>query len=122
MDDVIKKLTTEQALEVVKRLAEKGDEIREAVLTEARAALTEIDLDETADEVFFVLDSIDVQDCWDRSGRSRNGYTSPDEAAAEIVEEELEPFFPPSQTIPRAGNVRARSDLLHGSDSRNLPL
>jgi hypothetical protein len=92
MDDVIEKLTTEQALEVVKRLAEKGGEIRKAVLTEARAVLKKIDLDETADEVFFVLDSIDVQDCWDRSGRSRNGYTSPDEAAVEIVEEELEPF------------------------------
>jgi hypothetical protein len=93
MDDVIKKLTTEQALEVVKRLAEKGGEIQEAVLTEARTVLKEIDLDVTADEVFFVLDSIDVQDCWDRSGRSRDGYTSPDEAAVEIVEEELEPFF-----------------------------
>jgi hypothetical protein len=93
MDDLIKKLTTEQALEVVKRLAEKGGEIREAVLAEARTVLTNIDLDQTADEVFFVLDSIDVQDCWDRSGRSRDGYTSPDEAVVEIVEEELEPFF-----------------------------
>jgi mRNA-degrading endonuclease RelE of RelBE toxin-antitoxin system len=50
--------------------------------------LTEIDLDETAEEVFLILDSIDVQDCWDRSGGSRDGYTSPDEAAAEIMEEE----------------------------------
>ena len=93
MDDLIKKLTTDQALEVVKRLTEKGGELREAVLTEARAVLTKIDLEGTADEVFFVLDSIDVQDCWNRSGRSRSGYTSPDEAAVEIVEEELEPFF-----------------------------
>ena len=64
MENLIKKLTTEQALEVVKRLTEKGGEIRDAVLTEARNLLTKIDLDETADEVFFVLDSIDVQDCW----------------------------------------------------------
>jgi hypothetical protein len=55
--------------------------------------LTEIDLDETAEEVFLILDSIDVQDCWDRSGGRRDGYTSPDEAAAEIMEEELQPFF-----------------------------
>ena len=52
--------------------------------------LTEIELDKTADEVFVVLDSIDVQDCWDRSGSSREGYTSPDEAATEIIEEELQ--------------------------------
>jgi hypothetical protein len=37
--------------------------------------------------------SIDVQDCWDRSGRSRDGYTSPDEAAAELIDEELQPFI-----------------------------
>jgi hypothetical protein len=27
-----------------------------------------------------------------RSGRSRDGYTSPDEAAAEMIEAELQPF------------------------------
>lgn len=90
---MISKLTAEQALKIVERLVRKGGEIREAVVTEAMNVLTEFDLDETADEVFVLLDSIDVQDCWDRSGSSRNGYTSPDEAAVEIIEEELQPFF-----------------------------
>ena len=93
MDDMIKKLTAEQALEVVKRLSEKGGKIREAMLAEARNLLTAVDLDETAEEVFSVLDSIDVQDCWDRSGKTRYGYTEPDEAAVELVEEELQPFY-----------------------------
>jgi hypothetical protein len=93
VDDVIKKLTAEQALEVVKRLSEKGGKIREAVLAEARNLLTAVDVDETADEVFSVLDSIDVQDCWARSGKSRYGYTEPSDAAVEIVEEELQPFY-----------------------------
>ena len=93
MGDVIKKLTAEQALDVVKRLNEKGGEIREAVLAEATNLLTAVNLETTADEVFFVLDSIDVQDCWDRSGRSRHGYTELSEAAVELVEEELQPFY-----------------------------
>ena len=93
MDDVIKKLTAKQALEVVKRLSENGGEIRDAVLAEARKLLMAVDLDSTADEVFFVLDSIDVEDCWDRSGNSRHGYTEPSEAAVELVEEELQPFY-----------------------------
>jgi hypothetical protein len=93
MDDVIKKLTADQALEVVKRLSEKGGEIREAVLAEAKNLLMAVDVDEKADEVFCVLDSIDVQDCWDRSGKSRYGYTEPSEAAVELVEEELQPFY-----------------------------
>ena len=90
---VIIKLTTEQALEVVKRLSEKGGEIREVVLLEVKNLLMGVDVDKTADEVFCVLDSIDVQDCWDRSGSSRHGYTEPSEAAVELVEEELQPFY-----------------------------
>jgi hypothetical protein len=92
MGDVIGKLTSEQALEILERLCRKSGEIREAVIAEAMNLLAEFSLDETADEVFDALDSIDVQDCWDRSGGSRDGYTSPDEAAVEIVEEELQPF------------------------------
>ncbi|MGH9427985.1 MAG: hypothetical protein ACRD2L_17005, partial [Terriglobia bacterium] len=79
MNDMIEKLTAEQALKVLTRLSEKEGEIGEAVFTEAMKVLSEINLDGTADSVFFVLDSIDVQDCWDRSGSSLNGYTSPDE-------------------------------------------
>jgi len=93
MDDVIKKLTPEQARAVVMRLTAKPSAIRDAVLVEARHVLSEIDLDKIAEEVFFVLDSIDVQDCWDLAGRSRDGYTSPEEAAVELIEEELQRFF-----------------------------
>jgi hypothetical protein len=93
MEDLIGKLTPEQALEVVMRLSDKEGVIREAVLAEAVNVLSEIDLDQIADEVFFVLDSVDVQDCWDRAGNSRDGYTSPDEAAVELIEEQLQPFF-----------------------------
>jgi hypothetical protein len=93
MHDLIKKLTPEQALEVIVRLSDKRGRIGEAVLTEARNVLCEMDVDETADDVFVALDSIDVQDCWDKAGRSRDGYTSPEEAAAELVEVELQPFY-----------------------------
>jgi hypothetical protein len=103
MNDVIKKLTAEQALDVVKRLSEKGGEIGEAVLAEARNLVMAIDIDDTANHVFFVLDSIDVQDCWDRSGRSRYGYTEPSEAAVELVEEELQPFYDQAKTYRALG-------------------
>ena len=93
MGDIISKLTGEQALKIVRRLSRKQGKLRDAILTEAMNVLTEIDVDQTADEVVAVLESVDVQDCWDRSGGSRDGYTSPDEAAAEIIDEELQPFF-----------------------------
>jgi len=93
MSDVIGKLTSEQALQIIERLCRKGGEIRETIVAEAMSLLAEFSLDETADKVFDALDSVDIQDCWDRASGSRDGYTSPDEAAVDIVEEELQPFF-----------------------------
>jgi len=93
MSDVIGKLTSEQALEIVERLCRRGGDIRDAVVAEAMSLLTEFSLDETADEVFDALDLIDVQECFDQAGSSRDGHTSPDEAAVDIIEEELQPFF-----------------------------
>jgi hypothetical protein len=93
MDDVLRQLTPEQALVILSRLYEKDGKIRQVVVEEARSVLDAVDLDETAREVFLVLDSISVEDLWDRSGASRRGYTSPDEAAVDMFEKELEPFF-----------------------------
>jgi hypothetical protein len=92
MTDIISKLTAQQALTVVQRLAGKGGEIGAAVRAEAIDLLGVVDLGETADEVLAALDSIAIEDCWDRAGGSRDGYTSPEEAAAELMEEELEPY------------------------------
>jgi hypothetical protein len=91
--DLISKLSAEQAARIVERLSQEGGEIGKAVAREAVNVLTEIELDEIADDVFFALDSIDVEECWDRSGRTRDGYVSSDEAADEIIEAELHRFF-----------------------------
>jgi len=92
MTDVIDKLTPEQALQIVRRLADKGGAIREALVAEATDLLTDIDRDDLAQEVFEILDEIDVQDCWNRAGGSRDDYVGPDDAAAEIFEEQLQPY------------------------------
>ncbi len=93
MHELLHKLTGEQALAAIRRLADRNGVIAEAVVAAAREVLAVIDIDEIAADVFLALDRIDVQDCWDRSGASRDGYTSADEAATELIEEELQPFF-----------------------------
>lgn len=93
MSDVVDKLTSEQALEIIERLYRKGGEIREAIVTEAMSLLAEFRLDDVADEVYDTLDLVDIEECWDRAGESSDGDTPPDEAAAEIIQEELQPFF-----------------------------
>jgi hypothetical protein len=93
MTDVTGKITSEQALLIIERLCRKGGDVRDTIIAEAMSLLSEFSLDHVADEVFDALDLIDIQDCWDQAGSHRDGYTSPEEAAADIIEEELQPFF-----------------------------
>ncbi|MGA8056013.1 MAG: hypothetical protein WCA12_19515 [Burkholderiales bacterium] len=114
MRDVIKKLTPEQALEVLMRLSHHRGAIRDTVLAEARNVLSEIDLDETAAEVFFALDSIDVHDCWDRAGSSGDSYTSPDDAALELIEAQLQPFFDQTKRYHELGLLEEEDTYCRG--------
>jgi hypothetical protein len=93
MTDVIGRITSEQALIIVERLCRKGGDIRDVIVAEAMNLLSEFSMDGTAAAVFDTLDLIDIQDCWDRAGGSRDGYTSPEDAAADLIEEELQRFF-----------------------------
>jgi hypothetical protein len=93
MNDVTGKLTPEQALEIVERLCRKGGDVRDVIVAEAVSLLSEFSLDEIADEVFDALDLIDIQDCWDLAGGAKEGARPPSEAAIDIIEEELQPFF-----------------------------
>lgn len=52
-----------------------------------------VDMEEVADDVFSVLDCINVEDVWDQSGSKREGYVDPNDKAWEFFEEALEPFL-----------------------------
>jgi hypothetical protein len=113
-DDVIRNLTGAQALELVARLSRRSASLRDAVIAEAISLLAEVDIDETAAEVFTTLDCIDVQDCWDRSGRSRHGYTSPDEAATELIEDGLQPFVEQVESYHQLGMLEQEAHYCAG--------
>ena len=73
-------------------MASDDDRLARKIEAEAQRVLAAVDIDSVGDEVFCTLDMIDVQDCWDRAGSCRGGYTSPGEAAVELMEAELQPF------------------------------
>ena len=80
----------------------KRSDVREIIVHEAERLLGSVDLDEIAEDVFFALESIDVHELWDRSGSHSDGYTSPEDMAMEMVEEELDSF---SDQIVRYHNL-----------------
>jgi hypothetical protein len=109
MNNLITRLTAKQAKEVLVRLDQEAGPIGEAVGTEVKNLLSEteshdsVDVHEVADDVFCVLNSIDVEDCWDQSGCTRYGYTSHDQAAEQIVDTELRQFFDQTEQYHKLG-------------------
>jgi hypothetical protein len=93
VDALIAKLTPEQARRVLARLFRKRRDLRTAIQTEMQHVLTEIDRDKTANQVFIVLDSIEMDEDRGRSDGPCEGRSSADNAAADLIEEALQPFF-----------------------------
>ena len=51
-----------------------------------------MNIDAVAEDVFYELDSIAVEDVWDNSGATRDGYVEPGEYACQLFENALQPF------------------------------
>jgi hypothetical protein len=93
VDALIGKLTPEQARRVLARLFRKRRDLRTAIQTEMQHVLAEIDRDKTANQVFVVLDSIEMDEERGRSEGPREGRPSAEDAATDVIEEALQPFF-----------------------------
>jgi hypothetical protein len=89
---IIDRISEEEALIILKRLIVKEPAFAKQIEMEAEMLLSSIDLEEICEEVYFDLDQIDVHELWDRSGKSRYGYVSPEEMALEMMEDELAPY------------------------------
>jgi len=96
-------LSGEDALRVLKDLCATDAELRTRILAGAKKVLSAVDCDGVAEDVFFSLDILDVEELWDRSGPHRHGYSSPDEVAVEMIEEALRPYQDRLEQYERMG-------------------
>ncbi len=91
--NILEHITANDAFAVLKILAEEDNSIRERIERIAKEYLSEVDLEDVASDVYFQLDSLEVEEVWDHSGRTRDGYVDPTDKAWEMFEEALEPFI-----------------------------
>lgn len=89
---LIEKISGEEAVKILRRLTENDPKIGKQIEKLAAQILKEVDVEEISGEVYFVLDQIQVEELWDRAGPKRDGYTSPEDMAVEMMEEVLEPY------------------------------
>jgi hypothetical protein len=107
-------LSGDEALRVLRSLCASDATMRERVLAEARKVLTTIDPEDIAGEVFLDLESLDVDDVYAHSGASRDGYSSPDEVAAQMFEDALQPYSDQMDKYRKLGMVEQSSRYLMG--------
>ncbi len=58
----------------------------------AKELFSHVEIDEMAANVQMELESLHVEDIWDRAGAKRDGYVDPGDAELEMFEEALKPF------------------------------
>ncbi len=91
-DNIIKKITPDEALIILKHLSKSDDILKKKITDLAEGLFKNVDIEEICVDVFYTLDGIDVHELWDRSGTTRDGYSSPEEMSVEMFDEALEPF------------------------------
>jgi hypothetical protein len=73
-------------------LAERDRELSQEIDVIARDLLADVSMDEVANCVQTELESLAVEDVWNRSGRRRDGYVDTGDAAWSMFDDALEPF------------------------------
>ena len=91
--EIINRLSPNDALTVLKTLANDDETLAARIAEIATAHLSEVDPEDIALELYDELDSLEVEEIWDRAGESRHGYVSPDEAADQMIDEIIDPYL-----------------------------
>ncbi|HUD44547.1 MAG TPA: hypothetical protein VMR41_03335 [Patescibacteria group bacterium] len=90
---ILNNINADSALEILKKLADEDINISEKIEELALGYLTEVNPDSIAENIFNDLNSLEVEEVWDNSGSTRDGYIAPYELASEMFEETLETYL-----------------------------
>ena len=110
MDEIVFEHSHGILIELLKRKPELIEEINEI----AFEYLKDIDEDDIKNELFCILDGIRIEDIWDRSGSTRDGYVDPIDLAWEMFEEEVESFLEKARKYQGLGMVTERDIYFRG--------
>jgi hypothetical protein len=92
VSNVLNSITGSDALAVLKILAGRDAGMGQVIDATARELLEQVDAVEVGADVQMKLELLDVEDVWDRSGATRNGYVDPGDTAWQMFEDALKPF------------------------------
>jgi hypothetical protein len=96
--DILSQLSPDDALAVLRILAEDATiaaRVRKVAVAyvEDSAPHGPEDVETIAEDLYFDLEQLEVEEVWDRSGQTRDGYVEPQDAANEMAQEVIEPYL-----------------------------
>ena len=92
LDTLLPALCGDDALVILRRLADRDPEWARAIETMAKDLLSAVNAGDVAAQVLAELESLSVEDVWDRAGPRRDGYSDPGDVAVEMIDAALEPY------------------------------
>lgn len=108
--DIISQLSPDDARAILGILA-RDEKIAARIAELAIARLSAVDVEEVAYALYEELDSLEVEEVWDRAGPTRHGYVDPGEAAEEIIDEVMQPYLEELQQH-QALNMNAQANQM----------
>ena len=111
---VLERLEAHEAHAVLHRLLTAHPDLRTEAEQAARSLLSQVSFESVADDVEHALRSLDLDDLGSRAGRHRGGYTSPTEAAWELLQEAVDPFLSDMKRQMELGLGREALEICKG--------
>ncbi len=111
---VLESITGADALEILKVLAKRHEDIEKEIESIANELLGHVDADDVAASVQMNLEFLDVEDVWDRAGPKRDGYVDTRDAAWEMFEEALQPFRDDVDKYKQLSMLEEAESICHG--------
>lgn len=91
--DIINNLSPEDASAILRQLAARDEKLAAEIAEIALAYLSDVEAEDITSSLLTDLEALTPEDVWDRAGNTRYGYVETGEAAAQIIEELLDPYL-----------------------------
>jgi hypothetical protein len=91
--EIMDQLSPNDALAVLRALARDDQALAARIAEIATAHLSEVDPENVAFDLYDELNALEVEEVWDRAGRTRHGYVEPSEAADQMIQEVIDPYL-----------------------------
>jgi hypothetical protein len=76
--------------------------------------LKQIDSEDIAESVYAELEGLEVEEAWDRSGKTRHGYVDPGEAADSMIDEIFQSYWDEMRKCQQLGLAEQSLSLCMG--------